>query len=529
MKAPEKVTQKMTHDGAVSQNHVTGEEAKITSREAETEYSPSAEPVTAGEVAAEQIVHAHARRRSRKEDKKAAETVRNGSEVRQLPSSRLQFTDEELTDPTLQKYIRRSDRAADKLDVAKNAIPTRKILKRERTFEEDTGKGKTTLRFEEVEKKPNGKLRQNPLSRPVQEVRCAVHEKVREVEQENVGVEAGHKVEELVEEAAGYSLRKTRSAIRHHRLKPWRDAEKAEQASFEANADFLYQKALHDDPVLAASHPVSRYLQKQRIRRNYAKQLRQTEKTAKDTAATAQSTAKRAKEAVKETVFYIKKHSRAVLLVIGIGAIILMLLGGVSSCSTMVGSGVGSILSSSYLSEDSDMLAAEAAYCNLEAELQEYLDTYESTHSYDEYRFDLDGIGHDPYVLISILSALHEGVFTIDEVQDELEMLFEKQYILTETVTVETRYRTETETIQRPKRDPETGEFVLDEDGRQIMEDYEQETKVPYDYSICTVTLENFDLSHVPVYIMSEAELSLYATYMSTLGNREDLFAGRQP
>ena len=152
-------------------------------------------------------------------------------------------------------------------------------------------------------------------------------------------------------------------------------------------------------------------------------------------------------------------------------------------------------------------LAAEAAgfetVCQCEWADYPYLDTYEATHDYDEYHFDLDEIEHDPYVLISILSALHEGVFTIDQVQGDLQTLFDKQYILTETVTTETRYRTETRT------DSEGNEYKVE---------------VPYTWYICTVTLENFDLSHVPVYMMGEEQFSLYATYMSTLGNRPDLF-----
>ena len=300
-------------------------------------------------------------------------------------------------------------------------------------------------------------------------------------------------------------------------MKPWRDAAKAEQATVRANAEFLYQKALHDDPTLAASNPVSRYLQKKRIQRNYAKEIRNAEKTAKNTAATARSAAKKAKDAAKETFLFVKKHSKVILLVVGIGACVALLFGGISSCSMMAGSGVGGVFTSSYLSEDTDMLAAENAYLAMEAELQYELDNYESLHpGYDEYRFDLDDIEHDPYVLISILTAFHEGVFTIDEVQAELSMLFEKQYILTETVETETRYRTETRTGTRTVTDPETGETSTEE--------YEYEVQVPYTYYICNVKLENFDLSHVPVYIMGEETLSLYATYMATLGNREDLF-----
>ena len=507
LKASEKVTQKMTHDGAVEENLATGEVTNISSREAEADLSAEQEPVTTAEAAAEHIAHAHDRRKAKKAAKAQADTVRDGSAVRQRPPSRLQFTEEERASPDLQKAIRRSDRAADKLDVAKEAIPTKKVLKTERVFDEAAGKGKTHLRFEDVEKKPNGHLRHNPLSRPVQELKAAAHGEVRKVEHENVGVEAGHKGEELVERGAAHAVGGVRTAVREHRMKPWRDAVKAENASIKANAEFLYQKALHDDPALAASNPVSRFLQKKRIQRNYAKEIRQAEKTAKNTTAVTRSAAQRAKDAFKETFVYVKNHSRAVLLIIGIGACVGLLFGGMSSCSIMGGSGVSGVFMTSYLSEDADMLAAEAAYADLEVELQDELDNYESYHpGYDEYRFDLDEIGHDPYVLISILSAFHEGVFTIGEVQSELQTLFDRQYTLTQTVTVEVRY-------------PDTW---TDEDGNTHTDTYE----VPYDYYICNVTLENFDLSHLPVYMMDEEQLSLYAAYMSTLGNRPDLFGG---
>ena len=510
LKAADKVAQKMTHDGAVQENLATGEVTNISGREAETDFSPSEEPAAAAESAAEHIAAAHGRRRAKKAAKAEADTVREGSAAGLRSSSRLQFTEEERAAPDLQKYIRRSDRAADRLDAAKEAIPKKKVLKTERVFDETAGRGKTCLRFEEVEKKPNGHLRHNPLSRPAQEVLLTAHNEVHKVEQENVGVEAGHKGEELAERGLSYGKSKVQAGIRQRRMKPWREAAKAERASVRANADFLYQKALHDDPALADSNPVSRYLQKKRIQRNYAKQVRQAGKTAKDTAAATQSAARRAKEAAKKSVVFIRRHSRVVLLVVGIGACVGLLFGGMSSCSIMGGSGVSGVFMTSYLSEDADMLAAEAAYADLEAKLQDELDNYETYYpGYDEYRFDLDEIGHDPYVLISILSALHEGVFTIGEVQSELQTLFDRQYTLTQTVTVEVRYRTETDTW-------------TDEDGNTHTDTYE----VPYDYYICNVTLENFDLSHLPVYMMDEEQLSLYAAYMSTLGNRPDLFGG---
>ena len=317
LKAPDKVVQKMTRDGAVAENLATGETESISGRDPETDLSGGKEPVATAEAAAGHIAQTEARRSAKKQAKAEEETIREGSEVRQRPPYRLQFTDEERADPAFQKYIRHSDKAANKLDAAKEAIPTRKVLKTERVFDEAAGRGKTRLAFEEVEKRPNGKLRQNPLSRPVQEIGLAAHNEVHKVEQENVGVEAGHKGEELAERGAAYAGGKTRAAIRHHRMKPWRDAAKAEQAAVRANAEFLYQKALHDDPALAASNPVSRYLQKKRIQRNYAKEIRSAEKTAKNTAATAQSAAKKAKEAAKETFLFVKKHSKVILLVVG--------------------------------------------------------------------------------------------------------------------------------------------------------------------------------------------------------------------
>lgn len=274
---------------------------------------------------------------------------------------------------------------------------------------------------------------------------------------------------------------------------------------------------MHDDPSLAAANPVSRFMQKQRIKRNYAKEVRQAGQNTKKAAATAKSAAIRAKEAAKRAAVFVKSNWKVILIVVAIAAVVFLLLGGISSCTMMLGSGAGTMFSSSYLSEDADIHGAENAYLAMEAELQNKLDNYETLNpGYDEYRYDLDDIEHDPYVLISILSALHEGTFTADQVQDDLAMLFEKQYILTETTQTETRYRTETRTGTRTVTDPETGETTTEE--------YEYEVQVPYTYYIRNVKLENFNLSHVPVYIMGEDTLSIYATYMSTLGNREDLF-----
>ena len=297
------------------------------------------------------------------------------------------------------------------------------------------------------------------------------------------------------------------SAHRSHKLKPYRNAAHAEAAADKANLKALNKQAQHNNPQFS-SNPYSRWQQKRAIKKEYM--AAKAGKSGKNTAKAAQKTAKSAKKAAentKKSAEFFARHWKGALIAIALLLIVAFLLNVVSSCSIMVQSGASVFGASTYAADDADMLAAEARYCVLEAELQEYLDSYESTHDYDEYYYDLDEIEHDPYVLISAISALHGPEWTIDAVGGTIQMLFDKQYILTETVVVETRYRTETDTW-------------TDEDGNTHTDTYE----VPYDYYICTVTLENFNLSHVPVYIMSEEQLSMYATYMSTLGNRPDLF-----
>lgn len=341
------------------------------------------------------------------------------------------------------------------------------------------------------------------------------------MEHENVGVEAGHRGEVIAERGVSYAGSRVRAAIRHRRTKPWRDAVKAEKASIKANAEYLYQKALHDDPALAASNPISRFMQKQRIKRNYAKELRKTEKRTKNTAQTAKSAAKRTKEAVKETAAFVKRHWKVILIVAGIAMVVILLIGGVSSCSMMFGSGSGTMMGSSYLSEDKDIYAAENAYLSMEASTQHILDNISSYYpGYDEYNVSADSIGHDPYILISILSALHEGIFTINDVQGELDALFELQYELTVESITETRYRTETRIGSYTYIDPETEETVT--------EYYEYEVEVPYDYYILNVTFDNAGFETLPAQILTEEQLELFATYMATLGNREDLFPDSQ-
>ena len=405
----------------------------------------------------------------------------------------------------MQKLERKSEKAHDRLDAAREKLPTHKILKKERVFDEETGKGKTRLHFEDELKKPKskGKL-QFEADKTVRKVgdtlASGIHGKIHEVEQENSAVEAAHKTEIVAESAARH--------FSHHREKsvnkPYEKVSKLEHKADAADAKLQYERNQQEHPEMKKQN-MNKHYQKQSIKKEYAA----ARNAGSQTAGTAtKNTGKKLGEKVSDKIKEFFENNKKVFIWLGVGlAVLIFLAAGISSCSSIFSQTGSAIIASSYLSEDDAMLGAEAQYCRMEQELQRYLDTYESTHDYDEYHFDLDDIEHDPYVLISILSALHEGEFTLDEVQGTLQMLFEKQYILTEEVIVETRYRTETDTW-------------TDADGNTHTETY----RVPYDYYICNVKLENFNLSHVPVYIMSQEQLSMYATYMSVLGNREDLF-----
>ena len=496
LKPRDKVTQRMTRAGLTLDNQTTGESAGISSREAEPEYT--AKPGGTAEKALERAVDIHDRHKAKQAARHGERMAKSASD----PASRLQFTAEERASPELAPYIKQAEKRADRLDTAKSALPNRRVITKETVYNEAKGKARSKLHFEKVEKHPP-KLKPNPASRPVQEAGLYLHGKIHEVEQENVGVESGHKAEELAERQAGKALRNAR---RRNKLKPYRAAAKAERKSMAANAEFVYQKSLRDNPELAqaVTNPISRLWQKQHIKREYAKAARAAGRGAAGSAKTTASAARKAAEKGKQAASLVARHWKGALLIGGVGLMLLFLMGGLQSCTAMFGSAVTGFAATSYLSEDSDMPGAEAAYAGMEADLQYELDHYETLHpDYDEYRFELDEIGHDPYVLTSILSALHNGVFTLEEVQGDLAMLFEQQYILTQTVETEIRYRTETST---------------DSEGNE----YEEE--VPYTYYICNVTLENRDLSHLPVSLMDEEALSLYAAYMQTLGNRPDLF-----
>ena len=315
-------------------------------------------------------------------------------------------------------------------------------------------------------------------------VHSFVHGKIFEVEQENVGTEGAHRSELVGETALRHGSRFVRRKVREH---PAKVVRKAEARYTKYTADYHFHTAAQEHPELSQNY-FTRYWQKQRLRRQYQKRAKEA---AKQGAKAAGKTAAATEKLTARAAGFVKRHPVGCLLALACVLVIVLLQSCSSSLVSIGNAGAGALGATTYPSEDEAILGAEAAYAGLEAELQTYLDTYESTHDYDEYHFDLDEIEHDPYVLISLLSALHEGEWTLSQVEGSLQMLFDRQYILTERVEVETRYDSDDE---------------------------------PYSWYICYVTLENKNLSHLPVSLLSEEQMSRYSIYMSTLGNRPDLF-----
>ena len=511
LKPRDKITQKMSRDGLIEVNETKEIAERISRREQETDFSKQPEQAaqdTAAQLTApktdtgktervmEHIGAAQTRQASKNAVRRAQEEA-----AANVKTSRLQFTAEELSNPELEAYIRKSQKAADNLDAAREALPKEKVLVKERVFEEATGKGKTRLHFEEREKPmPNGKHHKNPFSRPAQEAGIFVHNKIHEVEKDNSGVEGAHKTEEVTERGAKYGARKIREGYHRHKLKPYRAAAKAEKAAFKANVEFQYQKLLQENPQLAASNPLSRYWQKQQIKKQYAKAVRT------GGVKSAKSAADHTQKAAKKTTEFVTRHWKGVVLLIAALLLFIMTAAGVSSCSSLFSGLMNGVLGTSYTSEDSDLVAVENNYAAMENELQQRIDNIEHDYpGYDEYRYDLDNIGHNPHALASYLTALLQS-YTPQSAQAELERIFHMQYTLTLTEEVEIRYRTETST------DPETGETTTEE--------------VPYEYYILNVSLTNRDIATIAPEVLTAEQLQMFRVYLETSGNKPLLFGG---
>ena len=432
-----------------------------------------------------------------------------------IKEPRLRFTDEERADPALEKPIRKADKAAAKADRAQARIPKKKV--RQVEIDPETGKTTTKLVLED-KKKPPSKLSHTLRDAPANMVASKIHKEVRESEQDNVGVESAHKSEEAMETGA----RLVREGYHSHKLKPYRKAAQAERQLEKANVSALYQKSLQENPQLA-SNPLSRWQQKQTIKKQYVA-AKHTGQTAGNTAKTAQATGKTArtvKEKAQQAGAFVMRHKKGFLIVGAIFLILCLLLNTMSSCSMMAQS-IGSVISgTTYPSDDPEMLAVEADYAAKEAQLQAEIDNIESSHpGYDEYRYDLDMIGHDPHELAAYLSAVLQG-YTRQSAQGELERVFSEQYQLTLTEEVEIRYRTETRTGTNTVTDPVTGETST--------ETYEYEVEVPYEYYILNVTLTSKPISSVAAELLTPEQIEMYQVYRQTMGNKPLLFGGGSP
>ena len=458
---------------------------------------------------------------TRKASKKAAQKAQRDATVKEK-SSRLQFTEEELNTPELETYIRKSDKAADRLDAANAAMPKEMKVVGECTFDEATGKAKTRLRFTEQEKPINGgKAHPNPLSRPAQEAGIFVHNKIHSVEKDNSGVEGAHKSEELAEKGAKYGTRKIREGYRSHKLKPYRAAAKAEKAAEKANVNYLYHKTLHENPQLT-SNPLSRFMQKQQIKRQYAKAAKTGgAATAKKAAENTRKAAKKTAEETRKAAAFVARHPAGVCIAVAALLLFIMVSAGLSSCGAMFSGMMNGVLGTSYTSEDSDLVATENNYAAKETELQQRIDNIERDNpGYDEYRYDLDNIGHNPHELASYLTALLQS-YTPQSAQAELSRVFDKQYTLTLTEEIEVRYRTETRTGTRTVTDPETGETST--------ETYEYEVEVPYNYYILNVKLTNKPINSFVSELLTAEQLEMYRVYLETSGNKPLIFGGGSP
>ena len=416
-----------------------------------------------------------------------------------IKEPRLRFTEEERADPALEKPIRKAEKAAVKADKAQAKIPKKQVKRAE--VDPKTGKVTTKLVLEDKPRPPS-KLSHTVRDAPGNAVAGKLHQEIRKTEDGNVGVESAHKSEEAVE--TGVHL--AREGYRSHKLKPYRKAAQAERKLEKANIEALFQKSVYENPA-AASNPLSRWQQKQQIKKQYAaaKRAAQSGGSAAGAAQKTGKAAKTVKEKAQQAGAYVMRHKKGFGIALGLFLIVCLLLNTMSSCSMMAQS-IGSMISgTTYPSDDPELVAVEANYATKEAALQAEIDNIESSHpGYDEYRYDLDMIGHDPHELAAYLSAVLQG-YTRASAQAELERIFAAQYQLTLTEEVEVRYRTETRT------DSEGNEY---------------DVEVPYNYYILNVTLTSKPISSVALELLTPDQLEMYQVYRQTLGNKPLIFGG---
>ena len=407
--------------------------------------------------------------------------------------------------------------------------------KAEKKSEGDAGKKKAQRKLIQAEAKkskkklhfvdPEGKKAPGSAKNPANAARTMTHTPAAAVsgkldqvvnsnnEDRNVGVDAAH----FAEGTAEGTVHAADHMVYSHKLKKYSKAQKLEAKADKANMEAMFQEAMQDNPG-AASNPFSRWRQRQEIKKQYA--AMKAGQDAANTGAAAKGS-KRFTDTLKETgerlLQFVKNHSHIIILMLCAGLMVLVISGMVSSCSMMMNSMGNTILGTSFTAEDADLQGTDADYEALETALRNRIDNIESEYpGYDEYRYNLAEIGHNPYELAALLTVEFEN-YTRSQVQAELQRIFGEQYELTLEEEVEIRTRTETRTGTSSYTDPETGETYE--------EDYEYEVEVEYEYYILNVTLTNTGIGVVARGSgLTDDQLERYDVLMETRGNRDDLF-----
>jgi len=412
---------------------------------------------------------------------------------------------------------KKAEKAGKKTEAARKKLPKKKEYSLERVFDEKTGRAKYVLTAV-VKEKPF--KQDNPVKRMAggagAEFTNFAHGKIAETEKENSGVEGAHKTEQKAEDACRFVKRHYKGREQRQRGK----VAKLEKKQFKKEVNFRYQKFLEENPEMqekTLKKQLQKRLQKQRIKREYAKAVR-TGQAAKNTKEAAVKTANFTTMVAKKLQEMAAKHASLLVTVGACALLLIMIMTSVSSCGAMFSNGMSTTLAGSYMSVPAEIDAADLAFSELEMELQKEIDSIETDYpDYDEYRYSLDAIGHDPFALISYLSAVHTE-FTAADVQGEVESLFDEMYELTLNPVTETRTRTVTKTGTRPVTDPVTGEETGEE------EEYEYEEEEEYTVTILEVTLTAKDLNLIAAGYMNSEQKEIYALYNETHGLTQQFY-----
>jgi len=529
LKVREKRTRKMTRDGAIERNAVTGETVRVSHREAafdlrgdlperelfsqtrkgskrtsrpkQRQRRPERhEPQTSDAEPPRDISVSPTNDDAPHSDASESDSPIEADKPRSTPKSKLKTgTSEKLRvsdvaapeaplNRKLNKAQARAEHSAHKLESAKNHLPAKKKLRSERVFDERKGKASQKLYFESEVKTQSQHLEGALPTRPVKAAGNAAvgfgHRKLHQVEHENVGTQAAHKAEMGAESV-------TRVALRHHKLSPYRKVSKLEHQTAKKTIKAEYRKVVAENPKLK-SNALSRAFQKRKIKKDYAKTVRDAKKNA-DRVKQTGSAVSRASKAVAGIV---KRHPVGTASVVLVSLLLFTVMSLIGAFGGAASGGFGGILTASYLAEDADVDAAELAYTEWETDLQLQIASAETTHAgYDEYRYSVGDISHNPYELMAALTVLHQN-FSYAAVQTELAAWFNDQYTLAFTPTLETRYA-----------DP----IDANNDG-----DYE-----PYEWSVMTVTLTARSFSEVAAARLNGVQLAHYALLLQSKGSRQ--------